>query len=85
MKRRHPRVLYLYWSKSAYERTGDPYAWFDVDEDDPDSEPPTSYSPRALFPLIKVERCMRTVDLHVFFEGLKCERGVKEEIPVSMS
>jgi hypothetical protein len=84
MRRRHPKVLYLYRSKNSYERTGDPHAWLDVDEDAGEDDPdraPTSYAPRSLFPRIRVNGRAPRPDLFEFFENLK-KRGVAtEKIP----
>lgn len=53
MRRRHPEVVFLHWSKRAYRVEGDTYAWADRHEDDDDAELPTETSiPR--FPNIEV-------------------------------
>lgn len=75
MRRRHPRVLYLYWSKNAFERTGDPHAWLDFDEDDPRAERPTTYLPRKLFPSIRNPRFFES------FESLKSGHAASDQIP----
>lgn len=80
MRRRHPSVLYLYWSKNAYERPADSYAWLDFDEDDPLAEPKTTYSPRRLFPSIRINGRTRP---HVFefFQSLNRGQAAADQIP----
>lgn len=80
MRRRHPRVLYLYWSKNAFERTGDPHAWLDFDEDDPLAERPTRYLPRKLFPSIRIDGRARP-RVFEFFESLKRGHVASDQVP----
>jgi hypothetical protein len=53
MRKRHPRILLLHWSKNAYHVEGDPHAWLDRNKDDPDETEPTQSS-IPLYPRIKL-------------------------------
>jgi hypothetical protein len=65
MRRKHPRVILLHWSRRAYQVIGDPHAWLDRDEDDPDEDEPTATS-IPLYPIIKLVGAQRWKQLEFF-------------------